>query len=75
MKDMQAQLERLRLQITECELIRDLATDPAKRELFASLVKNFELLTNQIEKKLADPLPETFFGRKTQEPFPREDEL
>jgi hypothetical protein len=75
MKDMQAQLERLRLQITECELIRDLATDPAKRELFATLVKNFKLLTNQIEKQLADPLPMTFFGRKTQEPFPREDEL
>ncbi len=75
MKDMQAQLERLRLQIVECEMIRDLATDPGKRDLFAMLAENFKFLARQVEKKLADPLPETFFGRKTQEPFPKEDEF
>ena len=75
MKDMQAQLERLRLQIAECEMIRDLATDPGKRELFTTLAEKFKLLARQIEKAIADPLPMTFFGRKTQEPFPREDEL
>jgi len=75
MKDMQAQLERLRLQIAECEMIRDLATDPGKRELFTMLAENFKLLAHQIEEAIADPLPMTFFGRKTQEPFPREDEV
>ena len=33
MKDMQAQLEKLRTDAAECALIRDLATDPKKREL------------------------------------------
>jgi hypothetical protein len=37
MQDMQAQLERLRVQIAECEMIRDLATHTKKRELFAFL--------------------------------------
>jgi hypothetical protein len=31
MRDMQAHSEKLRVQISECELIRDLATDKAKR--------------------------------------------
>jgi hypothetical protein len=75
MKDMQAQLERLHLQIAECEIMRDLATNPEKRELFAMFAENFKILANQIEKAIADPLPMTFFGRKTQEPFPSEDEL
>jgi hypothetical protein len=75
MKDVQAQLERLHLQIAECEMIRDLATDPEKRELFTVLAENFKLFAHQIEKAMADPLPVTFFGRKTQEPFPREDRV
>ena len=37
MKDMQAQLEKLRTDAAECALIRDLATDPKKRELFTRL--------------------------------------
>ena len=37
MKDMKTHLERLRVQMTECELIRDLATDNEKRELFNKL--------------------------------------
>ena len=37
MKDMTAHLEKLRTQIAECEMIRDLATDPKKRDLFAKL--------------------------------------
>jgi hypothetical protein len=32
MKDMQAQLEKLRKDAAECALIRDLAIDPKKRE-------------------------------------------
>ena len=37
MQDMLAQLEKLRREAAECELIRDLATDPKKRELFDRL--------------------------------------
>ena len=33
MQDMLAQLEKLRSDAAECQLIRDLATDPKKREL------------------------------------------
>jgi hypothetical protein len=37
MKDMQASLEKLRADATEAALISELATDTAKRELFARL--------------------------------------
>lgn len=51
MKDMQ----KLRTQIAECEIIRDLATDPKKRELFARLAEHFKVLAGEIEKSMADP--------------------
>lgn len=35
MQDMNAQAEKLRTDAAECALIRDLATDPKKRDLFA----------------------------------------
>ncbi len=41
MKDMQAQLEKLRAQAAESELIRDLATDKKKPELFGRLADHF----------------------------------
>jgi hypothetical protein len=37
MKDYQAQVEKLRKDAAECALIRDLATDQAKREMFDRL--------------------------------------
>jgi len=74
MKDMQAHLDKLRTQIAECELIRDLATDAKKRELFTRLAEHFKVLAAEIEKTMADPNPVTFLGRKTQEPFPSQDD-
>jgi hypothetical protein len=74
MQDMQTHLEKLRLQLAECEMIRDLATDPAKRQLFATLAEHFKVLAAQIEHAIAVRAPDTFLGRKTQEPFPREEE-
>jgi hypothetical protein len=53
MQDMQAQLEKLRVQVAECEMIRDLATDPAKRELFARLAEHFKVLVAEIENVMA----------------------
>lgn len=77
MKDIQAQLEKLRVQIAECEMIRDLATDPEKRELFARLAEHFKVLAAQLERTMAgrEGFADTFLGRKTQEPFPNGEDL
>ena len=40
MQDMKAHLEKLRSDAAECALIRDLATDPQKRELFTRLAEH-----------------------------------
>jgi hypothetical protein len=53
MKDMRAQVEKLHVQIAECELIRDMATDPRKRELFARLAEHLKVLVAEIEKAMA----------------------
>ena len=50
MKDMQLHLEKLRTQAAECEMIRDLATDKTKRELFAELARHFEVLAAEVER-------------------------
>jgi len=75
MKDMQAHLEKLRVQASECELIRDLATDKDKRALFDRLARQFKVMIGDLERTLAGAPPITFLGRKTQEPFPHEEEL
>ncbi|MBR0828456.1 hypothetical protein JQ596_23235 [Bradyrhizobium manausense] len=52
MKDMKAQLEKLRADAAECALIRDLATDTRKRELFAKLAAHLEVLASEVERAL-----------------------
>ena len=52
MKDYQAQLEKLRRDAAECALIRDLATDSAKRELFDRLAVHLESLANHVEQEM-----------------------
>ncbi|WP_396604419.1 hypothetical protein ACFLEY_41575 [Bradyrhizobium sp. YCK136] len=74
MKDMHAHLEKLQIQLAECEMIRDLATDPKKRELFSKLAEHFRALAGEIEKAMAERMSPTFLGRKTHEPFPSEEE-
>jgi len=76
MRDMQAHLEKLRTQVAECEMIRDLATDPQKRELFARLAEHHKVLAAEIERVITDKtgIADTFIGRKTQGPFPNEEE-
>lgn len=49
MKDYLAQIEKLRKDAAECALIRDLATDQAKRELFDRLTSHLTVLANQVE--------------------------
>ena len=57
MKDMQAQLEKLRTDAAECALIRDLATDPKKRDLFTKLAEHLTLLADEVERAIATADP------------------
>jgi hypothetical protein len=57
MQDMKTHLEKLRVQVAECEMIRDLATEPAKRELFARLAAHFKALVGELEQAIAAQTP------------------
>jgi hypothetical protein len=54
MKDMEAQLERLRLDAEDCALISRLATDLNKQELFARLAKHLATLASEVERAIAE---------------------
>ena len=53
MLDMQTQLEKLRSDAAECTVIRDLSSDPAKRELFTRLADHLTMLACDIEAVIA----------------------
>lgn len=53
MKDMKAHLEKLRADAAECALIRDLATDPEKRQLFTRLAEHLSVLASEVETAIA----------------------
>jgi hypothetical protein len=72
MKDMWEHLEKLRVQIAECEIIKNLATDPAKRELFGRLAEHFKVLAGEIEKSITAQTPVTS-GDKNHESLPKEE--
>ncbi len=76
MKDMVVHLERLRKDAAECELIRDLAIDKTKRELFDKLASHLKMLARDVERAMAATHPpDTFLGRRTYEPFTKEEDL
>jgi ABC-type branched-subunit amino acid transport system ATPase component len=52
MKDCQTHLETLRKQAAETALIRDLATDPQKQELFAKLTVHSNTLAAEVERAM-----------------------
>jgi hypothetical protein len=52
MQDMLAHLEKLRVQVAECEMIRDLATGPAKRELFTKLADHYKVLAAEVQRAI-----------------------
>jgi hypothetical protein len=54
MKDYLAQAEKLRKDAAECALIRDLATEKAKRELFDRLAAHLTVLADQVERAMLD---------------------
>jgi hypothetical protein len=56
MQDMKAHLEKLRSDAAECALIRDLASDPIKRELFTRLAEHLATLADEIEAAITAKL-------------------
>ena len=54
MQDMQRHLEKLRTDAAECALIRDLATEPTKRELFARLHAHLSTLASEVERAIVE---------------------
>jgi hypothetical protein len=52
MRDMQAQLEKLRVEQANCEMIAGLATNEAKRELFTKLADHYKILAAQVERAI-----------------------
>ena len=53
MIDMQASLEKLRADAADAALIRDTATDSAKRELFGRLSAHMATLATEVERAIA----------------------
>jgi hypothetical protein len=51
---MLTQLEKLRGDAAECELIRDLATDRRKRELFDRLAAHLSVLATEVERVMLE---------------------
>lgn len=52
MRDYQAQIEKLRTDAAECALIRDLATETAKCELFDRLARHLTTLADEVEQTM-----------------------
>ena len=54
LEDMQTRLEQLQTQVADCELIRDLTTDRAERDLFKRFSEHFRVLATEIERAIAE---------------------
>jgi hypothetical protein len=52
MMDYQAHVEKLRKDAAECALVRDLATDKAKREMFDRLARHLDQLADEVERAM-----------------------
>jgi hypothetical protein len=52
MQDYQASIEKLRRDASEAALIRDLATDVGKREIFSRLHDHFTRLADEVERAM-----------------------
>jgi hypothetical protein len=74
MRDMQVHLERLREQAAEYEMIREIATDRVKRDLFAKLAEHFKILATEVEHAMQKVSAELLHGSKAGEPSPGEKE-
>jgi hypothetical protein len=54
-KDYQASVEKLRRDAAEAALIRDLATDMTKREVFDRLAQHLSQLADEVERAMSAP--------------------
>ena len=54
MKDYRASLEKLRRDAVEAALVRDLATDKTKREMYDRLHQHFNRLADEVEQAMQD---------------------
>jgi hypothetical protein len=54
MKDYRASLAKLRNDAAECALIRDLATEPAKRDMFDRLHAHLNRLADEVEMAMSE---------------------
>lgn len=52
MKDYKATLEKLRQDATEAALVRDLATDKTKREMYDRLHQHLNRLADEVEQAM-----------------------
>lgn len=52
MQEMYQQLEKLRTEAANCELISRLATNPIKRETFAKLAEHYGVLAGEVQKAI-----------------------
>ena len=57
MRDYQASLEKLRREAAEAALIRDLATDRTKREVFNRLYEHLNRLADEVERAMKNGQP------------------
>jgi hypothetical protein len=54
MQDYLAQIEKLRREAAECAIIRDLAIDKAKRDMFDRLASHLTVLADQVEMAMLE---------------------
>jgi hypothetical protein len=54
MQDMRAHMEKLKSEAEDCALISELAVDPQKRVLFASLSRHLNRLASEVELAIQD---------------------
>lgn len=48
MRDLQAKLEKLLTEVSECELIANLATDPDKRSAFERMARQYRAMSDEV---------------------------
>jgi hypothetical protein len=59
MQDLQAELERLRIEAEECDKIGKLTTDLQKRDLFKRLAYELREMVRQVEIVIASRKPDS----------------
>ena len=59
MKDYQASIQKLRTDAAEAALVRDLTTDPVKRDMYSRLHDHLNRLADEVERAMVRSRSET----------------